>query len=117
MVCTATYVVTAQDMTTEAITNTAVATGTVGPVQALTFTADAIAPGTTVSSQASTARVTVEAPTSPGGGSGSGGTGTGSGSGGLSSTGSNVISLITIAGLLLLVGGAVLSIGRKRRHG
>lgn len=72
--CTASYVVTAHDMTTDAISNTAVAVGVVGSAQESTFAADLIAPGTTVSSQASTARVAVEptsVPTPPsGGGSG-----------------------------------------------
>jgi hypothetical protein len=126
LVCTATYRVTKQDVAAGVITNTAVATGVTGRAAAAGFAA--IAPGTTVTSKASSARVIVEQPSPSPSPSGSG---TSAPAGpttspsndndndneGVSTTGAAVIPLALLAGVLLIVGAGVLTVGRKRRHG
>ena len=115
--CTANYRVTSKDLTTPAITNTAVAIGVVGPVATMALAGfAAVAPGTQVTSVASTARVIVEVPVTPPSSGGSSPP-AGNGTGGVSSTGSPLEGLIVLAAGLLVAGVGVLSIGRRRRHG
>jgi hypothetical protein len=124
LVCTATYRVTKQDVAAGVITNTAVATGVTGRAAAAGFAA--IAPGTTVTSKASSARVIVEQPSPSGSGtsapagpttSPSTDNGNDNDNEGVSTTGAAVIPLALLAGVLLIVGAGVLTVGRKRRHG
>jgi len=103
-VCTATYRVTASDLSSAAITNTALASGVAGTTQ------------TRVTSSASTARVIVEVPATPPPPSG-GGNDAGGGAGGVSTTGSPLGALTVLAMSLLVAGVGVLSVGRRRRHG
>jgi hypothetical protein len=95
--CTASYAVTAKDLTAGTLSNTAVATATHG-VDAASAAA---------SSPPSSARVTVKVPPAPPGGGSANGT---------AKTGTDALGLGGVAAALLLGGGLVLILARRRNR-